>query len=129
MKKTKTPEDYFGHPLFYEIVENLKQLHSEKNRQYASKGDPLGNFYRVGRLLDKLLKDDVSRPMAACMALVAKQIDGVYEIIGENKKNTVDSLEDKLQDIAVYAILAMIINREENGAKPKSNSNKPSRRV
>jgi hypothetical protein len=110
----KKSEDYFGHPAFYEIVENLKKLHSEKNRQYASKENPLGNFYRVGNLMDKILKPGVNKPLAACLALVAKQIDGVYEIVGENKKGTVDSLEDKLQDIAVYAILAMIINREEN---------------
>ena len=106
------PADYYGHPLFYKIVEELKQLHSEKNRQYATKGNPLSNFERCGKMISKLLKPGVNPTLASCLALVAKQIDGVYELVGEQKKNTFDSLDDKLKDIAVYAVIAMIINRE-----------------
>jgi hypothetical protein len=43
---------------------------------------------------------------------MSKQVDGVMEIVGESKKNTIEELNDKLKDIAVYAILAIILNKE-----------------
>jgi hypothetical protein len=109
-------KEYFGHPEFYRIIDELKNLHSEKNRQYATKDNPLANFQRTGRMIAKFLKPGINPTLASCLALVSKQIDGVYEIVGECKENTVDSLEDKLRDVAVYAVLAMIINRDKSGA-------------
>lgn len=107
----QVPTDYHGHPMFYKIVDELKALHSEKNRQYANKGNPLGNFERTGKMLSKMLKPGVNPTLASCLAFVSKQIDAVYDMVGEGKRNTVDSLDEKLQDIAVYSIIAMIINR------------------
>lgn len=109
MKKDKQNH---GHPLFDIIADELKALHSEKNRQYATISDPLRNFTGVGRLIDKLLKPGINRPLAAVLALVAKQIDAVYDMVGEGKVGTIDSIEDKLRDIAVYSIIAQIIIRE-----------------
>ena len=111
------PSNYHGHPAFYRIVEELKELHSEKSRQYATKDNPLGNFERTGKMISKFLKPGINPTLASCLALVSKQIDGVYELVGECKENTADSLEDKLRDIAVYAILAMIIVGETQGEK------------
>ena len=98
--------------MFFQIVEELKALHSEKNRQYATKDNPLANFKRTGNLIKKFLKPEINPTLASCLSLMSKQIDGVYEIVGENKKGTYDSLEDKLKDISTYCILAIIINRE-----------------
>ena len=96
----ETPSNYHGHPAFYRIVEELKELHSEKNRQYATKDNPLRNFERTGKMISKFLKPGIDPTLASCLALVSKQIDGVYELVGECKENTADSLEDKLRDIA-----------------------------
>ncbi len=105
---------YYGHPEFYKIVERLKQLHSDKNFQYASKENPLGNFIRTSNLASKLLKDNINKPLAMAMAFMAKQIDAVYDIVGENKENTVENIEGKFEDIAVYSILCIILYRERN---------------
>lgn len=105
-------QQYWGHPMFYQIVEDLKHLHSEKNRQYATLDNPLGNFERTGKMMAKILRPGIDTKLAAALAFMSKQVDGVFEIFGENKVSTFDSLEDKLQDVAVYAIIAMIINRE-----------------
>jgi hypothetical protein len=113
-----SPNNYHGHPAFYRIVEELKELHSEKNRQYATKDNPLGNFERTGKMISKFLKPGINPTLASCLALVSKQIDGVYELVGECKKNTADSLEDKLRDIAVYTIIAMIIIEESREKSP-----------
>lgn len=103
---------YHGHPMFYEIIDSLKELHSKKNQQYATVDDPLRNFKDVGNLIDKMLKPGINRPLAACLGLVAKQMVAVYEMVGEGKTGMVDSLEDKLRDIAVYSVIAMIILKE-----------------
>lgn len=108
--------DYHGHPKVYEILEEIKWLHSEKNRQYATKDDPLGNFRRTGQMISKFLKPGINPSLASALALVSKQIDGVYEIVGESKKNTVEGLRDKLRDIAVYAVICMVIVEEENNS-------------
>ena len=112
MLKGQGPENYFGHPMFYKIIEELKEIHSEKNRQYATVDNPLGNFERTGKMIEKFLHKGVNPTLASCLSLMSKQVDGVYEIVGEGKENTVDSLEDKLRDVAIYSIIAIIILKE-----------------
>ena len=108
---------FYGHPLFPIIVDELKELHSKKNYQYATTDAPLDNFRRTGNMIAKFLKPGINPKLASCLSLVSKQIDGVYEIVGEGKQNTEDSLDDKLRDIAVYTIIAMIIIRENKKSK------------
>jgi len=112
---------HHGHHRFYEILNGLAELHDKKNRQYATTDNPLGNFYRVAELQSKLFKDSIkNKPLATALAFMSKQIDGVYEIVGEGKENTVDSLKDKLMDIAVYSIICMILIEEyEQGEEEK----------
>ncbi len=107
-----TPTEYFGHPRFYEIMEELKRLHSDKNKQYASKGDPLSNFRRTGQMISKMLKPGINPTLASALSLVSKQIDAIYDIVGEGKEGTVESLRDKLRDVAVYSVIAMVIIEE-----------------
>jgi len=104
---------YHGHPMFYKILDELKELHDKKNQQYASEKDPLSNFKRASALGEKLFNPNIkNKPLAYLLALVSKQIDCVYDIVGEGKENTIEELEDKLKDIATYAILAIILERE-----------------
>ena len=106
--------EYNGHPLFYEILDELKDLHNRKNAQYASSKNPLGNFERCSKLAEKLLNPKIkNKKLAYLLILMSKQVDGVFDMLGENKENTVDEIEDKLKDIAVYSILGMIMEREK----------------
>jgi hypothetical protein len=99
-----------GNPKFYRILDEMKELYNKKNQQYATHNDTEGNFKRTAILANKLLKDSIkNRPLAMDLLFMAKQIDGVYEIVGEGKEGTVDSLKDKLMDIAVYSIISMIL--------------------
>lgn len=123
LRNWQSPPRY-GHPLFNVIVEEIKKLHEEKNRQYASGDDPLGNFRRTGQIIAKLLKPGINPSLASCLAFMSKQVDGVYELFGESKENTIDSLEDKLLDITIYSIIGMIMVRE---SRTKSNTDPESR--
>lgn len=107
-----------GHPMFHAVLKEIADLHDEKNRQYATTDDPLGNFRRTGKIIAKMLKPGLDPTLASCLSFMSKQVDGVYEIFGEDKKDTIDSLKDKLLDIAVYAVIATVLVRESEAPKP-----------
>ena len=111
----KEEKQYYGHKRFYEIIEELKELHSKKNYQYASVKKPLDNFNRGAMLADKLFKESIkNKALADLLILMGKQVVAVYDMVGDSKTNTVDSLEEKLRDIAVYSIIGIILNEEGN---------------
>ena len=120
---------HYGHPDFYKIMDELKEkhvhkimdelkeLHSKKNYQYANQDSPLGNFDRVSHLCRKIIKNGIKKPLAIALINMAKQIDAVYDIVGESKTNTIESLEDKLKDMAVYSVISIILLRREDNAE------------
>ena len=68
---------------------------------------------RSSKLAEKLYNPRIkNKPLAQALSLMAKQIDAVYDIVGEGKENLVESLDDKLRDIAVYSILCIILIEE-----------------
>jgi len=111
-KNVPTPRG--GHPMFYELGEEENELYSAKHYQYATDADPMSNFRVCGDLIRKLLKPGVNPTIAAALCLMSKQIVGVYEIVGEGKQNTLESLEDKLKDIGIYSRIIRIMVREQN---------------
>ena len=104
---------WYGHKKFYKILEELADLHSAKNYQYATDKDPLSNFKSAGRMVEKLFKPNINIPLATALVYMSKQIDGVINLVGESKTDTIEALEDKLMDIAVYSILCIILNKDE----------------
>jgi len=43
------PPKRYGHPKFYELLDEIADLHSRKNYNYARDGEPLSNFYACER--------------------------------------------------------------------------------
>ena len=91
----------FGHKRFYEILEELKDLHCWKSQSYGTKKDPLFNLRMFGwrgvvvRLGDKFcrLKNFYNQPD--------------LKVKGE-------TIKDAFDDMAVYAVLARVLYEEEN---------------
>lgn len=111
----KSERSYQGHPMFYEILNEMRDLHDRKNAQYASSKDPLGNFRRGSNISNKLINPKIkNKELAYLLVLMSKQIDGVMEMLGEGKDNTVEEIEDKLLDMATYSVIGIILRREEN---------------
>ena len=104
-------KEFYGHERFYNILAEAAELHSKKNFQYAGDKDPLGNFRRCGAMASKILKPE-NKALAICLAYISKQVDGVFEIVGENKQGTVEELKDKLMDILTYSGIAIILYEE-----------------
>lgn len=101
-----------GHPKFYEIIEELSELHKNKNWDYAGDGNSLGNFHRCGEMIKPLLSDTELSDMKSALIFMSKQVDAVIDMIGKGRTAQVEGITDKLNDIAVYAILARILYEE-----------------
>lgn len=90
---------------FYELLEEIKQLHDKKRHDYAQEADPFANF-RLSELggidawkgIAVRLGDKYSR----LMSFIQK---------GELKFND-ESIKDTLMDNAVYSLIALILYEE-----------------
>lgn len=111
-------EKRYGHPKFYEILEELAQLHSDKNHDYAVGGDPLGNFKRRAEIYSKYPGLDLSDPVVVALVDAMKQLDAAFWLLSNKHEAKVEGLTNRLKDVAVYSPIAMILEEEkQNGTK------------
>jgi len=94
---------YFGAPRFYELVEEIKELHSKKNYNYARTGDPLSNFYQCERF-------GIPAPLGCMVRMTDKDCRKVEvllkgDIVGE-------AILDTSKDDSVYNLIFVILWEE-----------------
>jgi hypothetical protein len=116
---TDKREDRHGHPRFYEIIEELADLHSRKNYDYASGGDPLGNFKRVARIFSAYPNLDLGDPSVIALVYAMKQVDATLWLLNNKHGAKVEGTSERLQDVAVYSMITMIME-EAKVKKPLS---------
>jgi hypothetical protein len=110
-QKIYQPKDYqpiqpevHGHPEFYKILDELRDLHSRKNHDYAG-DDPLSNLKmcEVGGL-------------AGWKGVVVRLTDKISRLLTFMKKGEFqvkdESVEDTFKDAAIYSILGLVLYRE-----------------
>ena len=102
-----------GHPRFYEILDELAKLHSDKNHDYAAGGDVLGNFHRVASILSKYPDLDLSDPTVVAMVYLLKQLDATLWMLSNKHTAKVEGISGRLQDVSCYSALAMILDEEK----------------
>lgn len=95
----------WGHPAFYKLLEQMADLHSRKNHDYAGKNDPLKNLRACERL-------DL-KPFLGVMVRLQDKWSRLEEFVKSGQlmvKN--ESVIDTLMDNAVYSLLAIILYQE-----------------
>ena len=102
-----------GHPDFYKILDSLADLHSEKNYDYAAGGDPLGNFDRRADFYARYPGLDLSNRTVVALVDAMKQLDAAMWFLSNKHEAKVEGIESRLRDVAVYSILAIILNRKK----------------
>lgn len=117
--ESKESSDKGGHPRFYQIIESLSDLHNRKNTDYA-KGmneGPLGNFHRTATIQALYPNMDWATPFGVAMAYMLKQLDAAM-VLKSTKRDSVtgEPITDRMKDVAVYAILLMILDEESREA-------------
>lgn len=92
--------------MFYELTRKMNDVYAAKNMDYSS-GDPLGNFKRSA--------DELG--ITPFMGVLVRMSDKWARITNIIKKGMAavkdETVEDTLLDCAVYALIAIIVRREE----------------
>ena len=101
----------YGAPEFMDITLDELELHSNKNHDYAGGGHPLGNFYRVSRLLGMYPGLNLSDPMIIALVYMLKQLDAVLWLKCQGSEAKVEGVDERLGDIHVYAKICRVIEQ------------------
>ena len=112
-----------GHPRFYELLEELSELHSKKNFDYAAGGDPLGNFDRRAKIYSLYPNLDLSDPAVVAIVDAMKQLDAILWFHSNKHEAKVEGKVAKLKDMAVYSLIDIILE-ERKIAKPTGTTTK-----
>jgi len=94
-----------GHPMFYELLDRLAEIHSKKNQDYGN-GNPLGNFMGVLPLgVD---------PFMGVLVRLSDKWSRICTLAQKGGQGQVkdESITDTLMDMAAYALLAIVIRAE-----------------
>ncbi len=102
----------YGHPEFYELLNEMKELHSKKNHDYAGDGNPLANFKECERF-------GVSAFLGCFIRMTDKYMRILNFIKSGNLSVNSESIEDTLKDLSVYSLIDIILFRELMDAKTK----------
>lgn len=99
----KTPRTRFGHPRFYELLEEMAQTHSSKNHDYSAIEDPLSNFKEVAEFAD-------ISPYKVVMVNIGMKISRLKNLMLHSPEVKTETVRDTLKDLSVYALLAQIVD-------------------
>jgi hypothetical protein len=99
-----------GDPRYLQILEDMRELHVRKAADYGDQddNDPLANIRRGAKLVR----------IPAWQGAMLRANDKVVRIEQYIKKGTLanEGVEDSLMDLAAYALLALVLFRENGGA-------------
>ena len=102
-----------GHPRFYQILDQIGDLHSRKNRDYATQDDPLQNFRRVGLLCRFYgLVTPGHEALKVAIIYQLKQWDAALKLLREGQTGMVEGFGERMRDNAVYSIIDEILYEE-----------------
>ncbi len=105
----------FGHPDFYLLLEQMADLHSRKNHDYAGTSDPLKNLRACTRL-------DLA-PFMGVMVRLQDKWSRLEEFTKSGKLLVKDeSVIDTLLDNAVYSLLGIILLKEQKAKQAEHNA-------
>jgi hypothetical protein len=114
-----------GHPRFYELLEDIANLHAKKNTDYAKGGiqGHLGNFYRSAQFKQMYPGFDWSTAFGTAIDYMFKQLDAAMILYATRRGSvTGEGVQERLQDVTIYANLARIILEEEGMPNAKQPS-------
>ncbi len=97
-----------GDPRFLALLDQIRDLHVRKSQDYGSGADPLANL-RAGEAFG----------IPAWVGAMLRANDKMHRIQEFSKKGVLanESVEDSLMDLSCYALLALVLYREQSSAK------------
>jgi len=97
--------DKIGHPEFYRILQELGDMHEKKGSDYGTGHDPLAN-----------VRASTDWGVPAWIGTLIRANDKVIRLQSAAKGSKLrnEGVEDSLIDLASYAIIALVLYREQN---------------
>jgi len=97
-----------GSPLFYDLLQNMADLHEKKSHDYASDGNPFGNYEFAGTL-GSLFKHS---PLdIGFVTRIGEKLYRLSNLESSGKRPKNESIEDTELDVCVIAVLWMAARR------------------
>lgn len=102
------PHPDAGHPGYLKLLDEMRELHVRKAADYGRGADPLANC-----------RGSVEFGVPAWVGTMIRAMDKVHRIksfvANGSLKN--ESVEDSLKDLAAYALIALVLYREQQGTQ------------
>jgi hypothetical protein len=95
--------DRHGDPRFYQLLEEIAELHSRKNHDYAKTTEPLSNFTRSAAF--------GVEPWRGILVRMSDKWSRLEQLAsGKTPKN--ESMRDTLIDLSVYSLLCILLHEQ-----------------
>lgn len=93
----------YGHPMFFEVLEEMARLHDKKGRDYGIGKDTLGN-----------VRASEHWGIPGWVGTMVRLNDKIIRLQNAAKGSALanEGVEDSLIDIACYAVVALVLFRE-----------------
>ncbi len=112
-----------GDPRFYEILDELATLHSQKNADFSGGKNSYVNFQHVSTIMGLYPGMDWASPLGVAMVYALKQLDAALMLASTQRKSeTGEPISSRMRDIAVYAVIMEILSTPSSAAHPAQNS-------
>jgi len=98
-------ENLHGHPMFFEVLDEIASLHDKKGRDYGIGVDTLGN-----------VRSSEQWGIPAWIGTLVRANDKIVRLQNAAKGSDLanEGVEDSLMDLAAYSIIALVLYREAN---------------
>ena len=103
--KDKEGKQRGGHPRFYQLLDEIADLHARKNNNYSADSDPLSNL-RFCESFGVPATTGVMVRLGDKFSRLCQLMQGKKDLVGE-------SIKDTLMDNAIYSLLEIILIEEE----------------
>lgn len=108
MPQKPNPKKRHGSQLFYELLDELAELHDRKSHDYASDSNPSANYHFAGSL-SKLFDNPED---AGFIGRIGEKLFRLANLENNGKKPKNESVEDTERDICVIICLWMADRRD-----------------
>ena len=96
---------------FFDLCDALKEMHRKKSSDYGSENDPLANIRNGAEFVGV-------EPWRAAMVRLSDKVTRLATYCRTGSL-TYESFEDTCFDLASYALLTLLIHREERDGRPE----------
>jgi hypothetical protein len=113
-------ETRHGSPIFYELIQQMAQIHDKKSHDYASDNDPFAN-YKFAGMLSKLFNnaDD-----SGFIGRIGEKLYRLANLENSQKSPSNESIADTEVDICVIVALWVAMRRERRIIESRFNITK-----